>query len=306
MMRDKKIFNFLRFLKELKEGEVCLNDFAKKYNINVRTVQRYKNEVEEFFNIKLISTRRGCYTFPAHNRIDNFLLQKEDLNDFNNLANILSLINPQFLRFLKIDEKVIKKYIKDNTILVKESPIEELSSSEIEILKKAIKRKDYVDIKYILDKEHFFENVKPLKIVFAEGNWYLACLTKDKINNGFKFLRINWIKEIKLKNKEFKVPKEAKEFLKNFQTLFSSYKVPYKEVIVEVDEEVARHFRVKKFLPSQKILEDNGKLKISYIINNDNEIIRLVKRWIPHMKIITPIELQQKFKQLLLEFLEKN
>jgi predicted DNA-binding transcriptional regulator YafY len=304
MMRDKKIFNFLRFLKELKE-EVCLKEFAKNYNISVRSVQRYKEEVEEFFGIKLLSTRRGCYTFINSEKIDNFLLKKSDLKDFENLAHILAVTNPKMFKFLKIDERIIKKF-NDDLILVKEPPIEEIKYIDLDTLKKAIKRKDYIDIKYKADKEIMLKDVKPLKIVFAEGNWYLATLTNDKeVNNGFKFLRLNWIKEVKRKNKEFKVPKEAKEFLKNFQTLFSKYKEKPFQVVVEVDEEVARYFKVKKFLPSQQILEDNGNLRISYVINNDEEILILAKRWLPHMKIISPSYLQEKLKSLIKEFLEK-
>jgi predicted DNA-binding transcriptional regulator YafY len=305
MMKDKKIFNFLRFLKELKEGEVCLKDFAKKCDISVRSVQRYKEEVEEFFRVKLLSTRKGCYTFVNPEKIDNFLLKKSDLRDFENLAHILAITNPKMFKFLKIDERVMKRFNND-LILVKEAPIEEIKNVDLETLKKAIKRKDYIDIKYKADKEIILEDVKPLKIVFAEGNWYLAALTNDKkVNNGFKFLRLNWIKEIKIKNKEFKTPLEVKEFLENFQTLFSKYKGSFFEVIVEVDKEVARYFKVKKFLPSQKILENNEKLKISYVINNDEEILMLAKRWLPHMKIISPSYLQEKLKSLIKEFLEK-
>jgi predicted DNA-binding transcriptional regulator YafY len=304
-MRDKKIFNFLRFIKELKDGEVCLNDFAKKYGLSLRTVQRYKKEIEEFFGIDLILTKKGCYTFPDFNKIKTFLLDKNDLNEFKKFSYILSLINPKMLKFLKIDEKIVKKFVDNKIFLIKESPVEELENVDVEILQKAIKRKECIDVKYYTDKEYYFTDVKPLKIIFAEGNWYLAALTKDEINNGFKFLRINYIKEIKRKNKEFKTPVEVKEFLKNFQTLFSKYKKPFFEVIVEVDKEVARYFKVKKFLPSQKILEDNENLKISYVINNDEEILMLAKKWLPHMKIISPSYLQEKLKSLIKEFLEK-
>jgi len=235
-MRDKKIFNFLEFLEELKKGEVCLREFAEKRNLSVRSVQRYKNEVEEFFNVKLILTKRGCYTFPNPQRIDDFMLKKSDLEEFKKLSYILNLINPKLLKFLKIDERVIKRFVDDKIFLIKESPIEELNNIDIELIQKAIKRRYCLDIDYFSDKKYSFKDAKPLKIIFSEGNWYLAALTDDEINNGFKFLRLNYIKKITLKkDKEFKIPAEAKEFLDNFQTLFSRYKEPFFEVLVEVD-----------------------------------------------------------------------
>jgi predicted DNA-binding transcriptional regulator YafY len=303
-MRDKKIFNFLEFIKALKKGEVCLNEFANKFDLSLRSVQRYKNDLENFFDIKLLLTKKGCYTFLGSD-IEKVLLNKNDLNEFKKLAYILSLINPKMLKFLKIDEKIIKKFVNNDIFLIKESPVEELENIDLEILQKAIKIKDYVDIKYISNKKYFFENVKPLKIIFAEGNWYLAVLTNDEVNNGFKFLRLNWIKGVKRKNKAFKVPMEAKEFLENFQTLFSKYKEKFFEVIVEVDKEVARYFRVKKFLPSQEILNDDENLKIRYVVNNEDEILLLAKRWLPYMKIISPISLDEKLQNILKKYLKK-
>ena len=49
-------------------------------------------------------------------------------------------------------------------------------------------------------------------------------------------------------------------------------------------------FKLKKFLPSQKILGENeeGTLTLSYTVTSQNEVISLVKQWIPYMKVIAP------------------
>jgi hypothetical protein len=194
------------------------------------------------------------------------------------------------LKFLKLDTSYFKRK-NDEVYILKESPFEELINFDLlSTLKNAILHKKIVDIFYFSDKKYRFLQAKPLKIVFAQNNWYLAVLTDDEINGGFKFLRINFIERIIEHSKTFKIPIEAKEFLRNFQTLFSGYVDDFYEVVVEIEPEIARHFKVKKFLPSQKILKENsdGSLKISYRINNENEILLLAKQWLPYFKILSP------------------
>ena len=60
-------------------------------------------------------------------------------------------------------------------------------------IKIAIKNKRYVNIGYFSDKEFIFEEAKILKIIFTDGNFYVATLTNDDVHNGFKFLRLNFV-----------------------------------------------------------------------------------------------------------------
>ena len=299
-MKDKKIILFFRFIEELKRG-VCLKDFANRYEINVRTAQRYKEDVEEIFDIKLKMLKKGCYIAPDFKDLNKVLIDKGSIEDLDKFAYLLMIIDKNLIKFLGVNEKIINRYLKEeNFFIVKNLPFEELRSLEIfNEIKKAIKYRQYLKISYNALNEEILDDIKPIKIVFAEGNWYLASISNDKINNGFKFLRISYIKTIERKKKEFKRDKEAEEFLKNFQSIWSLYKVKPFEVIVKVNKEVARFFKVKKFLDSQTIIgEENGDLIIKYYITNSIEIINLAKKWIPHMKIIEPIEVKEKFMSL--------
>jgi len=308
-MKDKKVILIFRLIERLKKG-VCLKDFAREYNIDERTVQRYKKDIEEIFDIKLKTLKKGCYIAPDSNSFADVLINKSDIEDLDRLIYLLMLINKKFLRYLGIEEKLLSKYLKEESFFViKDLPFEDLKDIEtFEKIKKALKHKQYLDIVYYSENECFFEKAKPIKIVFAEGNWYLAVITDDEINNGFKFLRINYIKSINLRKEEFKRDKKAEEFIKKAQSIWSLYdKKPF-EVIVEVDSEVARFFKVKKFLQSQQIIntKENGNLIIKYYITSEYEIINLAKKWIPHMKIIKPYNVKEKFLSLLQEAIDKN
>ena len=305
--KSKKLLSFLDYVSHNKK--FCTNHLAEYLQTSTSNIQRYKKEVEEFFKVKFLPLGRGCYALPKEIDIESFLLSKKDFEDYEKFIDFLNLTNSTFLKFLGIETKNIVD--KNSEIyLIKESPFEELINFKLLAkLKSVIYHKKIIDIVYISDKKYEFKKAKPLKIVFAENNWYLAVLTDDEINGGFKFLRINFIKDITEYPKTFKTPSTAKEFFEKFQTLFSNFIDPYFEVIVKVEKEVARHFKVKKFLPSQKILKDyeDGGLEISYKINNENEILFLAKKWLPYMKIISPKELQDRLTKIVKAFLnDKN
>ena len=93
------------------------------------------------------------------------------------------------------------------------------------------------------------------------------------------------------------------------QTPNAKYTPKYKEhlieVIVEVDKRKARFFKAKKYLSSQKIVEekDNGSLILSYEVTQDMEMDELIKKWLPYMKVISPVSLKEKIKNDLREYL---
>ena len=77
------------------------------------------------------------------------------------------------------------------------------------------------------------------------------------------------------------------------------------DVVVEVSNIKARFFKAKNFLPSQKIIEekDDGSLVLSFKVTQEMEMDELVKKWIPHMRVVTPLSLQQKIEEDLNQYL---
>lgn len=50
----------------------------------------------------------------------------------------------------------------------------------------------------------WFSDVKFLKIIYSKGNWQVAMIDeKESINNGFRVIRLNFIDEIMLSEKNF-------------------------------------------------------------------------------------------------------
>ena len=78
------------------------------------------------------------------------------------------------------------------------------------------------------------------------------------------------------------------------------------EVVIEVDSSKAFYFKSKKYLKSQNIVKENEdkSLIVSYKITQEKEIDELMKRWIPYVKVISPISLKEKIHKELRDYLE--
>ena len=95
------------------------------------------------------------------------------------------------------------------------------------------------------------------------------------------------------------------------QTPFSRYTQNYKENLITVTllipREKAYFFTAKKHLKSQEILEtkEDGSLLVSYKVTQEMEVEELIKKWIPHVKVIEPLSLKEKIENELRAYLNE-
>jgi predicted DNA-binding transcriptional regulator YafY len=197
---------------------------------------------------------------------------------------------------------------KEKIYSFKNRPLENKNNNQeiFRSLEEAIKFKKKVKIVY--EKDRVF-NIKPYKILFMDENFYLA---SETIGEKFLFstFRISKIKKVIPKSETFHKNSQIESFIKEMQTSLARYTQDYRqnliEVIVEVDSKKANYFKAKKHLLSQKIVEekDDGVLKLSYKVTQFDEITPLIKKWIPHIKVISPNELKEQINSELKLFLE--
>jgi predicted DNA-binding transcriptional regulator YafY len=310
-MKDKKVFNVLKILNDIADMKViCIEDYARKLDVSIRTMYRYLKDISDFFGIEMIKRGSGCFQFVNFEKVKEVLLNNDDFESFEKFANVINALNPKLLKYFNVDKVLLKKIVDNELFLIKSSPFEEIMNFKLfNEIKKAIKYSHYISVEYQKYDENStkFKNLRPYKIVFAEGNWYLVTHDNSELNGGVKFLRLNFIKDVKIYSRTFKKKKKILEFIENFQSLMSRFDKPKFEVVVFVDNEVERYFKVKKFLDSQQIIKDTKEgLILKYLINDEKEILFLAKDWLPHMKIISPSYLQEKLENMIKESFCKN
>lgn len=290
-------------------SSILKNDKSERSNLrHFKTIQTFfQNEhgIEVFER-----TSRGCYQVVNKSTLQQ-ALNLGDRKELLSYMQILKEILPHYYETLNDElKKSINRAEKDAdlTYVFHNNPMEDFQNKDtLKLIEKSIEKKRRCNFKY---NTLIYNDVKPLNIVFMEGNLYLACLTDDEINNGFKFLRVNEIEKYVVETNEFtEVEKvlEARQFIKEFQTPFTSFQADYIRVTLVASAEITKFFTKKKHLPSQeeKLLED-GSLQLTFYVTSYMEISILVKKWIPSLKLVEPKEWADKLKEELSVYLESS
>ncbi|EIT7852981.1 WYL domain-containing protein, partial [Campylobacter coli] len=140
--------------------------------------------------------------------------------------------------------------------------------------------------------------VKPYKLLNYQGIWYLIADEKDKLKH-FTFSKIKNIR----KNDEIFTPKE--EFLDQILNDKNIWLDDSKEAIVKLDKKAKEHFFRKNILNNFELIdEDEQSYTLKVYFSYDDELLNVVKQWIPYMKIEKPFELKEKLDSILKDYLE--
>ncbi|MAD41923.1 MAG: hypothetical protein CL623_05975 [Arcobacter sp.] len=333
-MESNQTTRVLELLKRFNNGEkVCIDKIieeaaadAKDYVPNIwlnsknkpvsdKTIRRVLDVLKPYFNFELIrggKDEKGCYKAITKNAFDNFMnpeVLSLMVHTFN-LANKSDLFDNFDLD--DNDKNILESKIKDTNKLYdfKNKPFETKKDDMVifKALEYAIKHQKYTKINYEVNGKNELFEVKPYKIVFINENFYIACeIEHEKLE--FTMYRISKIKSVEDTSKTFHKNLEIIDFIKDMQTPFSVYKRDYKkhliDIILEVDVSKAFYFNAKKYLKSQELLEvkENGNLLIKFRVTQTLEVKELIKRWIPHLKVIEPISLKNDIELEVKKFL---
>ena len=142
--------------------------------------------------------------------------------------------------------------------------------------------------------------VKPYKLINTNGVWYLLADEKAKL----KHFTLSKIKNFKILDETF-TPSNI--FLKRIEeNKLKWLNTSVKSARILVLPQAREYFERKKLFSSFKTIEDNEKgilLEVNFTF--DDELLNVVKAWIPFIKIIEPKELDDKLKKILKDYIKK-
>lgn len=302
-----------------RQGSVWFNDKSNK-PMSRRNIDRDINVVKEYFpnSFELIHGGKGeksCFKAITKDIFNNFL-DKDTLALMVQTFNIAQRNNLlESLDMSENDQKIIAAKIKKSKdcyeFITKPYESKKSDVKLLHELEQAINWKRYITLFYQVGNTTKIYEVKPYKIVFMNENFYLACENTDG-EFIFTNFRLTNIESIKLHTQTFHINPDIADFIKHMQTPFSTYTPEFRkhlvEVVVEVDATKARFFKAKKFLPSQKVLKtkENGSVVLSFKVTHEMEVEELVKRWIPYMRVVSPLSLKEKIEGDLKSYLFSN
>ena len=285
---DNLAFRLTAILGKLNQGE-RLNPqvLAQEFGVSERTVQRDINVRLAFLPMQKIA---GHYSLEPR-----YLgrLTLKDLERFACLAGVQDMFPALSTDFLKdlLDSRM------DSAWLVKGHQYEDHSGNEplFKALEQAVLAHQSIGFEYTktlggqAQAPKLYEPVQPYKLVNHGGIWYLAA-THDGRLKAFAVGKITRLLE---HGQPFEPDAAVLQNLQDEDSIWLN--TDKSEVVIKVAKEAAGYFQRRKLIGAQTIekqLEDGG-LIVSGKVAHPNQILPIVRYWLPHVRIISPEGLQQ-------------
>jgi hypothetical protein len=326
-MSEKKIVNIFKTMKYLYNGNIAytqdknLHDYLNlsgSYDAKCKKVERYLKEISELYsNIIVIEKTKAQNQSRSVNgyrlidkrkdlsKILKFFFENNDNQSISWLLQAVYENDPKLL-----DDNDFKKSIEQDKeiFLFVSNPFEKLDDNKTSIFenaKTAVKEKEYRDI--VKNDDTVLKDVKCLKLIYMNNNWYLAIEHDDKP----KLLRLIFIKDIKycMSGKEGYQKKVLDKYQRYFKSLQNPFTLnrEFKTAHLKIDKASSHYFKpdMKPFFPSQKFVKThpNGDIEITVDYTQSKEILPFIKQWIPSIDIISPSDLKKKLHEQLSEYI---
>lgn len=325
---EKKIIHIFTLMQKLHEGEEIYPQNERllaEFGVDERTLRRYLDDISRLYGHIIVCEKKQKYINGKKINVYRTVDPDTDisktlrffLEESNELSWILTLINdnnPSLLKKLSTSEKEIieKSVSQDKDIfLFKSNPFENLQNEQAQSfsqLKIAVKNNEYRTIKYCYNKDETLENVKCLKLIFVNNNWYVAIET---LQEELRLLRIAFIKNVLYATGKSNYQKHTlakyRHYFDTMQNAMSLQGVVLKTAIIKASPKVSRYFshKMKPFFTSQKYIEtlSDGSIVFSLDYTQPLEILPFIKQWLPNLEILEPNELKEFYKADLIETL---
>ena len=321
MTRDDKFRIIIRAFENRVENIVDIYDEGLREelgNISYKTLHRLIEDLkEECGCIEEIEGRKRK-TYKLIDKIEVFkeILESRDYKkQYEGMNIVLEMVREGDPKLFRELEKKIK--MDENIYLFKSSPFEDIENVTTDINFKKIvnhiRNRDYIKIT-IQERagEKSFDNIRPIKLIFIDNNWYLAHIDEDK---NLRLSRLNFIKKIEYgsKGSGFQIAPLKKYFKfleKDLQNSLTLYGKEPKEAKIKVLPAVARYFKkdMKKFLSTQKFVEEleDGSVIFTLKYTQELEILPFVQKWLPDLVILEPQDLKEKYIEKLKQALNNQ
>jgi predicted DNA-binding transcriptional regulator YafY len=265
-----------------------IEELCEEFNVDKRTIQRDINERFSYFPIK----KENGYYF-----LESYALGKLTFEDIKNFAAIsgIKALYPSLTNDFIAD--ILNAKI-NSVYLVKSPSHEPIASKTGDFQSLSVAILQNIPIRCIYKEKPRL--LHPYKLVNQQGIWYLVADENGVLKN-FSFTKITDFEL--LDESRFEPKREFVETIqKNEVTWFSQNVI---EVTLEIDGDVSEYFLRRNMFPNQTIISQHeGTLTLKTKISYDEEILRTVQYWLPHIKIIEPTHLQEKLNDLLSGYLK--
>lgn len=294
-----KLTRLLYELNSLDKGPINLIDMAAEVGVSVRTLQRDMNDIDEA-EFPLWNPTPGTYAF-----MDGFSLEKMQISGAEAsilvlMSDLASSLGGNFSKSFNLLKNRILS-LNNNPFFIKMNGGEVYKDTPItRTLEKCIQMRQWVNVCYKGGKLACY-SMRPLKIMWMDGFWYLLAMTNDDKLLKFRLEKISSAESL---DKPFKYNKNIEKILHESINIWFEQDRPL-AITLEISAECAKYFQNKIYFPLQKVEKQlkDGRIILSCKAAKEEEILPTILHWLPHIKVISPHELHTRIKTILKDYL---
>ena len=300
---DKKILKRVVRLGQIlkiffEQDKVHTSSLAENFKNSDRTIQRdFELLREAGFPVNKVS--QGCYKLDKSLFKNMEYFDQTELGIIVALKNIVTQLGPRFQRAADSVFNNLYQNLGIQSSVPVYINVDQPASFDSRLfnrIEKAIRTRKKVCFKYKVYS--FYEvMIEPYKIVCYDGFWYL--IGRESKEGPIKRYALDKIEEFRMLPKTFRsVPDDLDDILKGSKNIWFSGNKNL-EVEVLVDKSCADYFKRRNMFPTQEIKKEmkDGSLIVSFKVGRYEEVINLIKTWLPNIKILKPNEFKKAFTE---------
>ena len=294
---DTLVYRLSEVLTKLNQGDsLDPQELADEFGVNLRTIQRDLNV--RFAGLPLVKVN-GRYT------MDEAHLGKLNIRDIERFA-VFSGVNGLFPQ---MSGQFLKEVFASNAQgawIVKGYHYEDLRDYRAQFadLEQAIVNRHHVQFRYnkANGETKLRDAVEPYKLINQKGIWYLAAWDEGKL----KSFAVSRMAALMVEETTFVPRAHVEEDLAKSDGIWLGS--DRRRVLIQVSSQVATFFRRRNLLPNQVIEKElaGGDILVSTTVAQADEVLPIIRYWIPHVRILEPIAMQQQLEEGLASYLEAN
>lgn len=292
---DRLSHRLSHMLARLYQGAVLnLPALADEFGVSVRTLQRDLARIGHILPLEKT---------PDGYQLDPYQPRPQTLRELEHFANASGLegLYPRF------DTQLVQELRKGrrNATLRVQGPQYEDVKARTELfnqLERAIQQRQRVSFVYAKDDGPKTVDVAPYQFINHSGVWYLAAVDGDRLK-AYSFSKISRL--LTSPDTFDRQPHIEQQLLEEDGIWLNRQKI---EVTLHILKPAANYFRRRPLIAGQKIERElsDGSLIVSGRVAHANQILPIVRYWIPNLLILNPEKLQQDLNNMLLAYLAQQ
>ncbi|MFM2346273.1 MAG: hypothetical protein RL654_1026 [Pseudomonadota bacterium] len=272
---------------------------ADEFAVSLRTIQRDLSQRLGQLGDLIERTEDGGYRMAPQYFGKLTLTDLERFAALTGLSGLYPVFDDTFVREL-LDSRL------ESVLQVRGHSYEALDSAQQQRFRQveaATRERQLIGFRYRKPEgEKTYEALHPYRLVNHTGIWYLMALDGSTLKS-FAFSRIN---ALLISPARFESDPALTARLDAEDGIWLNEQKT--EVVLKVSRDAAGYFLRRKLVPAQEIVRhlEDGSLLVSSRVAHPNQILPIVRYWVPNVRIVSPEGWQEELEAQLQNYLARH